>query len=213
MPSPHCCGVDKLFNEKSARKQLKRYRKKGPLKPTSVLIEAIKGKGISGCSILDIGGGIGAIQLELLKAGATSAISVDASHGYLKIAKEEAENQNLSDKIEQQFGDFTEVAETIEQHSIVTLDKVICCYPDIDKLLALSLEKCSKYYGLVFPKGGAIAKLFAGFANLFFKITRNSFRTFIHPPEFVHQTITANGFVKVFHHTTFVWHVVLYEKK
>ena len=75
-----CCqGVDEMFGERTARHDLRRYRKRGPSKPTRVLLAALRREGIESASVLDIGGGIGAIQNELLDAGADRVTSVEAS--------------------------------------------------------------------------------------------------------------------------------------
>ena len=71
-------------------------RKKGPWTTTRVLLEAVKGSGIAGASLLDIGGGVGAIQHDLLKSGASTATSVDVSGAYIAAARSEAERQGLA---------------------------------------------------------------------------------------------------------------------
>ena len=79
MICPQCVGVEKLFDEKYAQRDLKRYLRKGPVKTTRLLIEAIRAEGVKDLSLLDIGGGIGAIQLELFEAGVSRALDVDAA--------------------------------------------------------------------------------------------------------------------------------------
>ena len=68
-----------FYNEKSAASELREYRQKGPIPSTRALIEALRAAGVEGATLLDIGGGIGAIQHELLDAGVARATSVDAS--------------------------------------------------------------------------------------------------------------------------------------
>ena len=101
-----CCGIDKVFSAKVAAKELKAYRKNGPHKATSVLIDALKAEGAEGMTLLDIGGGVGAIQHELLKDGVTTATNVDASSAYSEAAKQEADRLGLSDRVTYHFGDF-----------------------------------------------------------------------------------------------------------
>ncbi|MBI2171194.1 MAG: hypothetical protein HYU30_04125 [Chloroflexi bacterium] len=79
-----CQGIEDFFSSRLAARELKHYRKKGPWKTTTMLIEALKREGLSGATLLDIGGGVGAIQHELLKASAGSATNVDASTAYLE---------------------------------------------------------------------------------------------------------------------------------
>jgi magnesium-protoporphyrin O-methyltransferase len=81
-----CCAttsrVESVFNDKLASHDLRRYRRKGPRRSTRLLVAALKAEGVEGKTLLDIGGGIGAIPHELLDAGAASATSVEASRPY-----------------------------------------------------------------------------------------------------------------------------------
>ena len=85
--SPQCRGVEKVFNDDIARTELEEYHKSGPSKQTRQLIDVIQARGVQGASLLDIGGGIGAIQHALHEAGATAIINVDASHAYSHVQR------------------------------------------------------------------------------------------------------------------------------
>src|SRR5215211_5358269 len=106
MTCPHCRGVDKIFDRGTAERDLKAYRNRGPGTTTRLLIAALEAAGIANLTLLDIGGGVGAIQHELLKDGARSAIAIDASSAYLHAAQQEAERQGHDDWIAYQQGDF-----------------------------------------------------------------------------------------------------------
>src|SRR4051794_7868580 len=94
-----CQGVGQMFGERTARRDLRRYRKRGPSRPTRLLLEALHREGIEHATVLDIGGGIGVIQHELLDAGAELAIGVEASTAYLRAAREEAERRGHAGRI------------------------------------------------------------------------------------------------------------------
>ena len=95
--SGSCCqGVDEVFGEKTAQRDLRRYRERGPSRQTRVLLDAIRGQGVERATVLDIGGGVGAIQHELLAAGAARATAVDASTAYLRAARGEAERRGTA---------------------------------------------------------------------------------------------------------------------
>lgn len=98
MSCAQCRGLERLFDESTAARDLRDYRRKGPNKTTRWLIDALKEEGIDGATVMDIGGGIGAIQHELLQAGASRAAGVDASTAYLAAIKEEAERQGHADR-------------------------------------------------------------------------------------------------------------------
>ncbi len=105
-----CQGIQKMFDEKTARRELKRYLKKGPANTTQMLLDAIHKLGVQGLDFLDIGGGIGAIQNDLLKAGAIKGTNIDASEAYINVAKEEAAQKGWTNKVNFKHGDFTIIA-------------------------------------------------------------------------------------------------------
>lgn len=209
----HCRDAGKFFNDRTARKELRRYKKKGPNKSTRLLLDELRKHDLPGKSLLDIGGGIGAISFELFEEGIDRAIHIDASKAYLEVTKAEAKRRKLSDRINHLFGDFTERSNEIEPCDIVTLDRVICCYPDMEKLVRHSAEKAMQYYGAVFPRN----KWFVGWGtravNLYFKLRGSDFRTYPHPPEKIDLSLQNNGFHKISQNNTFLWDVVIYKRK
>ena len=82
-----CKGIETVFNEREARGKLKAYRKNGPAKTTRMLIEALEKQGVEGMTLLDIGGGVGAIQQELLRDGVERATAVDASSAWMYLSR------------------------------------------------------------------------------------------------------------------------------
>jgi len=149
-----CCDAPpwaRQFDDKIAARDLRDYRKHGPAATTRALIDALLRQGVQQGTLLDIGGGIGIIQLELLRAGARAATSVDASPAYQETARNEAERQGLGGRITFQLGDFVDVAPQIPIADIVTLDRVVCCYAEMEPLVRLSAGRCLRLYGLVYP--------------------------------------------------------------
>ena len=214
----NCCqceGIEREFNRKGVAKELEDYRRKGFEsldKTTRVLIDALKAQGIEGMTLLDIGGGIGAIQHELLSHGASSAMQVDASSAYVEAAKEEAQRLGLSDRVKHYHADFVNLAANIEQADIVTLDKVVCCYHDMKRLVGLSSAKARRFYGLVYPRD----RWWIGFGLFIFNfvqlLRRSPFRSFLHPTAAVAAITRENGLKECFYDRHFWWQVVVYSR-
>jgi magnesium-protoporphyrin O-methyltransferase len=209
-----CCqGVDEFFNERTARFDLKRYRRRGPSKQTSVLLAAIRERGVEGASLLDIGGGIGAIQQELLAAGAAHATSVEASPAYLRAAREEAARRGTTDRIDYQSGDFVALADAIESADLVTLDRVICCYPDMEALVGASATRARRVYGLVYPQDGWWVRAGVRVANFANRLRRRAFRAHVHTTTAVDAAVRANGLTPALRRRVGpVWQVVVYTR-
>ena len=158
----NCCqceGIEEVFDRKQANKDLDQLHKEGLSDTTRMLVDAIKAEGVQGSTVLDIGGGVGAIQYGLLDAGATHAVSVDASTAYSEAAKEESQRRGHDERIAYHHGDFVDVAGEVESADIVTLDRVICCYHDFERLVQLSSQHATKLYGLVYPRDNWVSKM------------------------------------------------------
>ncbi len=213
MSNCQCIGIERFFDVKQAKKDLKKYRKNGAQKATKTLINAISSHNINSFSLLDIGGGIGAIQHELLKKGVLLSTDVDASSAYLEKAKEESFRQGTAEKTKFYFGDFVEIANTIAEADIVTLDRVICCYDEMEKLVNLSADKAKVFYGIIFPIDKWIIKKLHKIFNLGFVFERNSMRVFIHSTEKIEEILKLKGFENIFHKRYLLWQVILFKRK
>lgn len=210
MSCNQCVGIELQFDHKVATKELQQYREEGPVKTTQMLIDALKTEGVSGMTLLDIGGGIGAIQHELLKAGVSSCIDVEAAHAYIEAVKEEAVRQGHADRIEYLHGNFVDLAADIPQSDIVTLDRVICCYHDAQSLVEKSLAHAGRLYGLVYPRNTWSARIAGVLENLSYRLRRSPFRFFLHPTELVEEIIRANGFERRSYQEKGKWQIVVY---
>ena len=210
MPCSSCLGIEKQFDQAWAAGDLRRYRKRGPMRTTQLLVDALKAEGVEGRTLLDIGGGIGALQNELLKGGMQSATGVDASTAYLAAAVEEAERQGHADHVRHHHGDFVVLAPEIEPAGVVTLDRVICCYPDMEALVGRSAERAQRLYGVVYPRRTWWTRVVFTLINGIQRLRRRSFRAFLHPSEAVDALIRAEGLTQRFYGTTFMRQVVVY---
>ncbi len=212
MSCNQCKGIEGVFNEGNVNRELWLYRKKGADKTTRWLIEAIQQQGIRGLSLLDIGGGVGAIQHALLESGVERATDVDASQAYLNAAREEASRRGLAERESFQHGNFVDIAAQVSPADIVTLDRVICCYPDMERLVQLSAERAQKLYGVVYPRDRWGVKLVLAVMNFFFRIRRNPFRIFAHPSQAVEALAEKSGLKRIFYRQTLIWQVVVYQR-
>jgi len=207
-----CQGIENMFDKKSAKRELKRYLKKGPSKTTSMLLDAIHEKGVQGLDFLDIGGGIGAIQYDLIKAGASSGTSIEASSAYIDAVNYETLQNDLVERVSFKHGDFTTMASDVDSADIVTLDKVICCYDDMSELVGLSSKLARKIYAVIYPRDVWWTKLGFLMVNFYSRIKGSSFRTFIHPTKKVEEIIFGNGLRRNYYATTLVWQVAIFTR-
>jgi 2-polyprenyl-3-methyl-5-hydroxy-6-metoxy-1,4-benzoquinol methylase len=205
-----CQGGANVFGKKTARSQIKRYRRKGPAKTTRMLLDALATEGVSGLTLLDIGGGVGAISFELLKSGVTSATQIDASPAYVSTAKAEAAREGVSDRFACQQGDFVALADRAPAAGVVTLDRVICCYPDMRALVGQSAAKATHLYGVVYPRDTWWARMVGVVENAAARLFRVPLRAFIHQTAAVDAVIRERGLTLRFRRDSGYWQIVVY---
>jgi magnesium-protoporphyrin O-methyltransferase len=193
MSCPQCIGIEELFDKKLAAKELKRFRQKGARPTTRLMVEKIVAEGVEGLTLLDIGGGVGALQAELLSAGARSAVDIDASSAYLSAAREEAARRGYDGRITYRHGNFVDLADSIEDADIVTLDRVVCCYTDARALMELAVRRTRKVLALVYPRDSWLTRFLNRCLNLLRKAQRTEFRTFVHPRPLLEASARAGG--------------------
>jgi magnesium-protoporphyrin O-methyltransferase len=199
-----------FYDEKRAAIDLRKYREGGPNRWTAALIDALKDEGVAGTTLLDIGGGIGAIQHELLAAGVATATSVDASAPYLDAARAEAERRDHRDRVRYVHGDFVDLADSIPAAEIVTLDRVINVYPEWQRLIRLSADRARRLYGLVYPRDTAFVRAAISVLNL--KL-RGPVRAAIRPEDAIRAILHESGLSPHFSMNAGpVWHMAVYRR-
>lgn len=208
----HCCAANAQFDARIAKHDLKKYRQKGPSASTRQLLTATRQAGISGATVLDVGGGIGTIAHELLAAGATHATIVDASSAYLAAAHDEAARRQTSERLHLISGDFASLSSGIENADVVTLDKVVCCYPDMERLLGESAAHARRLLGIVYPRDPWWMRLVIRVINVTFALRRRAFRVYVFSNSAIDNTIRRAGLTPRFQRRGFQWVVALYER-
>ena len=151
--------------------------------------------GVEDATLLDIGGGIGAIQHELLDAGVKDATSVDASASYLDTAREESRRRGHEGRVTYLHGDFVALAESVPPADIVTLDRVINVYPDWERLAGLAASRAQRLFGLVYPRDTRMVRLVVFAMNLKLRPRRTAVRASVRPGEAVERIARDNGLV------------------
>lgn len=206
------CGDDfaAIFDRRAAKGDRDRYRANGPDRTTRMLLDMIHARWVGGATVLDIGGGIGVIGQELLHAGAGHVVHVEASPAYLEVARQEARRTNLLDRIEFVEGDAVRRSEALDSADVVTLDRVVCCYPNAEALVPLSLDRARLLYGLVLPRDGWLIRLALRLNNLQFLLRRSPYRSFGHSNRRIDELAAERGLRPVADRHTWFWRVVLY---
>ncbi|HUN10060.1 MAG TPA: methyltransferase domain-containing protein [Aggregatilineales bacterium] len=208
-----CEGLENVFDDGTAKSDLESYRREGPAKTTRLLLDHLRGAGVDGLTLLDIGGGVGAIQHELVASGVRATVDVDASRAYLAAARSEAARRGYADRAQYHHGNFVELAPHIEAADIVTLDRVICCFPDMPGMVRHSAERAKRFYGLIYPRDTWYTRTADRIGNAFLSLIRNKYHFFVHPAAEVDALVQGQGLKLRYHrNASFFWQVLVYER-
>jgi magnesium-protoporphyrin O-methyltransferase len=217
MSCSQCAGIEDQFDDAAVRKKLRRFRRRGPDRTTRLLIEALRdaleASDLRGGVLLDVGGGIGAIHHALLDGRLTRAVHVDASSAQIAAAREETARRGHSANVEFVAGDFVALADGLPAVDVVTLDRVICCFDDMEGLVSRSARKAGRFYGAVFPRNVRWMRVAIAATNLFQRLKRTTFRVFLHDPAAIDRALRSAGLAPRAIRHTLGWQVVVYARR
>jgi 2-polyprenyl-3-methyl-5-hydroxy-6-metoxy-1,4-benzoquinol methylase len=170
-----------MFRPETARQNLESYRKKGLGALSRRMVAAAASNGLDGARVLDIGGGIGAIQAELLESGAERGEIVELVSSYGEPALELAREKGLEGRVSYRIADILESPEVVEPADVVVMNRVVCCSPDGVDLTAAASRLTRRTLVLSFPRDVVWARAGVRLLNVGLWLMRRSFRTFVHP--------------------------------
>ncbi|OLC65203.1 MAG: hypothetical protein AUG06_08210 [Actinobacteria bacterium 13_1_20CM_2_65_11] len=210
-----CCtpkGYGQIFSEKNAAGEAKRYRRKGLDGTSKRIVDFTREQGVEGKTLLEVGGGIGAIEIELLKAGMGRAVNVELTPTYEVAAAELLVDAGLTDLVERRVMDFAEAGPEVETADVVVMNRVICCYPDMPKLTGAAADRATEMLIMSFPNRRWWTRLGLTVANLGFRVIRLQFRVFLHTPALILAAVQQHGFRTRFNERGLVWQVIAFER-
>jgi len=210
--STFCATTQRQFSPRLAARQLARYRRKGPDSTTRMLRDLLIALNPTNRTLLDIGAGIGVLTCELLHAGFEHATAVDVSSAYVAFGREEAARRRVAASIEWVEGDFVDLAPRLPRADVVTLDRVVCCYPAYEPLLTAALDHASHAVGLSYPRDRWYVRRVMALENGLRRLRGGAFRTFVHSPASMIALLRTRGFRLVGRRTTVAWSVDVYAK-
>jgi magnesium-protoporphyrin O-methyltransferase len=203
-----CCdprGCDGFFDRRFARRMAGRYRKRGLDRTARRLVGFLEQRGVEGASVLEIGGGVGEIHLELLRRGAARAVNLELSAAYDEDAARLAGDAGLEGRVERRLHDIAVEPGAVAPADVVVLHRVVCCYPDYERLLTAAAAHARRLLVFSHPRRHAVSRLVVGVQNLGLRLTRSEFRVFLHPPEAMLAVLAEHGLEASFAERGLAW--------
>ncbi len=195
-----------------ARRDARRYRKRGLDDTAQRLVDELAARGPQGATVLEVGGGVGAVDLELLRRGADRATVVEISHGYDEEAAALAHEAGAEERIERRHGDFVEQEADVAPADLVVMHRVVCCYPDPERLVGAVAGHARQLLALSFPHDRWWLRLGARLANVWLRLT-GRIETFVHAPARVVAAAERAGMRTLLHEPSGrIWRIAVFER-
>jgi magnesium-protoporphyrin O-methyltransferase len=206
-----CCGYEEFFDEKLARKDAERYRTKGLRASGRRTVELLRGRGIEGAEVLEIGGGVGAIGIELVRSGAARATVVELSASYDTASAGLVREYGLEGRVERLHGDVVEDG-FVSDADLVVMERVVCCYPDAPALVGAAARRARRSLVLTYPRYGLLTRAAVRAANLLLRLRGGSFRVYAHAPGAIRVAAAAHGLQPLGPESGVVWRTAAFER-
>lgn len=191
---------------------MRRYEKDGLDDTGARMVAFLRERGVEGGTVLEIGGGVGALQLELLAAGTERATNLELSPEYEESAHALLRERGLEDRVDRRVGDVVVEPALAGPADAVLMHRVVCCYPDYDSLVGAAAERTRRYLVMSFPRDRALFRAGARALNLWFRLLRWDYRTFIHPPAAILAAAERRGLRLATESRGRIWQVAALER-
>lgn len=213
---PSCCYGDEynsMFTPQEANRTAKRFRRRGLSRSTTELAEAVRARIQPGATLIEVGGGVGELQVALLEAGVVDrALNVEMSTSWEPAAASLLADRRLTDRVERIVGDFVDLAESIPSADVLLMHRVLCCYPDWEKMLSAARSRAKSLIGITLPDDRWTSHIYVRVSNLLIAARRMRFRGFIHPVGRMVETMEGSHFRVGFDRAHHVWRTIVFER-
>ncbi|GAA1755888.1 hypothetical protein GCM10009747_12620 [Agromyces humatus] len=210
-----CCAApgaeryEEVFDDRFARKTARRYRRKGLTLPERRIVSFLSSTGVHDATVLEVGGGVGEIQLELLARGAARTVNLELSGAYEAEASRLIDEAGVTGRIRRLLGiDLAATPGRVDVADIVVLHRVVCCYPDVEHLLGAAADRARHTIVFSHPPRTLARRAVLVVGNLMLRLSRKTYRGFIHEPGAMIDTLRRHGFEPRYRHSDRSWCIV-----
>jgi hypothetical protein len=210
-----CCsprGYEQVFSERTARAEAKRYRRRGLDATSRRIFELLVRQGVRGRTLLEVGGGIGDLGIELLKAGLAGAVSVELTPTYERTAMELLRESGLEGRVERRVLDFARAGGEVAAADLVVMNRVLCCYPDMPLLAGAAADRTRGTLVMSFPNDRWWTRLGFSVENAGLWALRRQFRVFTHRPAAIRAVAEGHGLRTTVDQPGTVWQVTALDR-
>lgn len=196
---PDCCSAgssryEDVFDDRFAHDVARRYRRRGLTAAERSIVDYVAGLGLTGRTVVEIGGGVGEIQVELLARGAAHTTNLELSGAYEREARALLAEHDLANRATRVIGvDLAADGDRVAQADYVVLHRVVCCYPDSARLLAAAAAHTRSALVFSHPPSTWFTRLSVGIGNASMGLRRREYRGYVHSPSVMYGALQRAG--------------------
>jgi magnesium-protoporphyrin O-methyltransferase len=145
--------------------------------------------------------------VELLRRGAASVTNLELSSAYDEDAQRLAAEAGVGDRVRRRIMDIAATPDEVEAADLVALHRVVCCYPDFERLLGAAADHCRQRLAFSHPPRNLFSRSLVAMENTGRRLTGKTFRVFAHPPAAMVGVVADRGLRPMFEHRGLLWQV------
>lgn len=134
--------------------------------------------------------------------------NLEISQNYEDEAARVLASSGMTERVTRRFVDVAQAPEQVDAADVVVLHRVVCCYQDFERLLAVAAGHARKTLAFSYPAVNLFNRLQFGAENLYRRLTGNDFRAFVHSPDAMLRAARSDGMEVAYRYHAIDWHVV-----
>lgn len=195
-----CCRsepCEETFSPRVAEWDLRAYRRRGLGSLEREMLASVPQAQIAGARVMEIGGGIGVLQAELLRRGAASGEVVELVGAYAPYAARLAEELGVGGRSTFRVADVLDDPHTVEPADVVMLNKVVCCSAEGLELIGVAAGLTRGTLVLSYPRATRLIRWLARAQHALFRLLGRSFRFYVRPSAAIEAVALGAGLSKL----------------
>lgn len=166
-------------------------------------------------TVLELGCGTGALSVALLELGAARVAGLDLSPASIDVARRRAAARGFAERATFSVGNA--VTDAVEPHDWVILDRSICCFPDVGRLVGAAISTARARIAISVPESRGWRGLLnrpSWAAENAWDLLHRGCRGYVHDLRRVEARLARAGFRPVPDRSSHVglWFVGVYER-
>jgi 2-polyprenyl-3-methyl-5-hydroxy-6-metoxy-1,4-benzoquinol methylase len=165
-------------------------------------------------TVLELGSGAGALAVALVEDGAARATGLDLSPISVEAARRHADAAGVAEHAS--FGLGNAAIADLEPHDWVVMDRIICCYGDMDRLLGNALPAVRGRLAFSVPESrglrGLVNHVLWRMENLLDLFRSDSCKGHVHDIRRMHRRMTSAGLRLRSERLAGLWYTAVFER-